>query len=203
MFVETVTAALMPFTSSPAAVFAAIILATFILEDAATVAVGLLASQGFVDPVPALVALVVGTAAGDLAIHGIGRVAQHSWIGRRLLANQKVQRVEAWLQGNAVLALAGARFVPGLRLPVYLMSGIVRVPFTTCAAVVISVSMVWTPGLFILGQTTGAAAIMELGAYGWAIGAALLGLAIAGPHLVRAMTPAVARLLGGTAVAAA
>lgn len=203
MFVETVTAALMPFTSSPAAVFAAIILATFILEDAATVAVGLLASQGFVDPVPALVALVVGTAAGDLAIHGIGRVAQHSWIGRRLLANQKVQRVEAWLQGNAVLALAGARFVPGLRLPVYLMSGIVRVPFTTCAAVVISVSMVWTPGLFILGQTTGAAAIMELGAYGWAIGAALLGLAIAGPHLVRAMTPAVARLRGGTAVAAA
>jgi membrane protein DedA with SNARE-associated domain len=203
MFVETVTAALMPFTSSPAAVFAAIILATFILEDAATVAVGLLASQGFVDPVPALVALVVGTAAGDLAIHGIGRVAQHSWIGRRLLANQKVQRVEAWLQGNAVLALAGARFVPGLRLPVYLMSGIVRVPFTTCAAVVISVSMVWTPGLFILGQTTGAAAIMELGAHGWAIGAALLGLAIAGPHLVRAMTPAVARLRGGTAVAAA
>jgi hypothetical protein len=44
---------------------------------------------------------------------------------------------------------------------------------------------------------------MELGAYGWAIGAALLGLAIAGPHLVRAMTPAVARLRGGPAVAAA
>jgi membrane protein DedA with SNARE-associated domain len=123
-------------------------------RDAATVASGCSLPKASSIPVPALVALVVGTAAGDLAIHGIGRVAQHSWIGRRLLANQKVQRVEAWLQGNAVLALAGARFVPGLRLPVYLMSGIVRVPFTTCAAVVISVSMVWTPGLFILGQTT-------------------------------------------------
>jgi membrane protein DedA with SNARE-associated domain len=203
MFVETVTAALMPFTSSPAAVFVAIMLATFILEDAATVAVGLLASQGLVDPGPALIALVVGTASGDLAIHGLGRVAQHSWIGRRLLANRKVQRVESWLQGNAVLALAGARFVPGLRLPVYLMSGIVRVPFATCAAVVVSVSVIWTPGLFIIGQATGAAAIMELGAYGWAIGAALLGLAFAGPHLVRGISPAVARLRGGTPLAAA
>lgn len=203
MFVETVTAALMPFTTSPAAVFVAIMLATFILEDAATVAVGLLASQGLVDPALALVALVVGTASGDLAIHGIGRLAEHSWIGRRLLANPKVRRVEAWLQNNAVLALAGARFVPGLRLPVYLMSGIVRVPFTTCAAVVVGVSIIWTPGLFIIGQTTGAAAIMELGAYGWVVGGVLLGLALAGPHLVRAAGPALAHLRGGTRLAAA
>jgi membrane protein DedA with SNARE-associated domain len=203
MFVETVTAALMPFTSSPAAVFVAIMFATFILEDAATVAVGLLASQGLVDPAPALIALVVGTASGDLAIHGIGRIAQHSWIGRRMLSNNKVQRVEAWLQGNAVLALAGARFVPGLRLPVYLMSGIVRVPFTTCAAVVISVSVIWTPGLFILGQTTGAAALKELGTLGWAIGALLLGLAFGGPHMVRAIAPAASRLRGETIVASA
>lgn len=202
MFVETVTAALMPFTSSPAAVFVAIMVATFILEDAATVAVGLLASQGFVDPALALIALVVGTASGDLAIHGIGRLAEHSWIGRRLLANGKVQRVEGWLRKNAVLALAGARFVPGLRLPVYLMSGIVRVPFTTCATVVIGVSVIWTPGLFILGQTTGAAAIMELGALGWAIGGVLLGLALAGPHLVRALTPASVRLRGRMQAAA-
>jgi membrane protein DedA with SNARE-associated domain len=203
MFVETVTAALMPFTSSPAAVFVAIMFATFILEDAATVAVGLLASQGLVDPAPALIALVVGTASGDLAIHGIGRIAQHSWIGRRMLSNNKVQRVEGWLQGNAVLALAGARFVPGLRLPVYLMSGIVRVPFTTCAAVVISVSVIWTPGLFILGQTTGAAALKELGTLGWAIGALLLGLAFGGPHMVRAIAPAASRLRGETIVASA
>jgi len=154
MFVETVTGALMPFTDSQVAVFFAIMLATFILEDAATIAVGLLASQGAVDPTLALIALVVGTASGDLAIHGIGRIAERHPVGRRLLANAKMQRVEAWLRGNAVPALAGARFVPGLRLPVYLMSGFVRVPFATCATVVIGVSAVWTPALFIIGQTT-------------------------------------------------
>jgi membrane protein DedA with SNARE-associated domain len=194
MFAETVTAALMPFTDSPVAVFAAIMLATFILEDAATIAVGLLASQGVVDPTLALLALVVGTASGDLAIHGIGRIAERHPLGRRLLGNDRMQRVEAWLRGNAVPALAGARFVPGLRLPVYLMSGFVRVPFGTCAAVVIGVSAVWTPALFILGQTTGAATIMRLGIFGWAIGGMLLAVAFAGPHIARAAAHWVARL---------
>ena len=194
MFVETVTGALMPFTDSQVAVFFAIMLATFILEDAATIAVGLLASQGAVDPTLALIALVVGTASGDLAIHGIGRIAERHPVGRRLLANAKMQRVEAWLRGNAVPALAGARFVPGLRLPVYLMSGFVRVPFATCATVVIGVSAVWTPALFIIGQTTGAATIMQLGVYGWAIGAVLVAVAVAGPHVARPLASPLARL---------
>jgi membrane protein DedA with SNARE-associated domain len=194
MFVETITAALMPFTANPAAVFAGIVLATFILEDAATVAVGLLASQGLLDPTLALIALLVGTASGDLAIHGLGRIAERHPAGRRLLATRKIQRVETWLRGNAALALAGARFVPGLRLPVYLMSGFVRVPFATCASVVIAVSLIWTPALFIIGQTTGEAAIMQLGVYGWAIGGVLLAVAFAGPHLARAAGPLVTRL---------
>jgi membrane protein DedA with SNARE-associated domain len=194
MFVDTVTVALMPFTDSPVAVFVAIMLATFILEDAATIAVGLLASQGAVDPTLALIALVVGTASGDLAIHGIGRIAERLPLGRRLLAKARMQRVEAWLRGNAVPALAGARFVPGLRLPVYLMSGFVRVPFATCAGVVIGVSAVWTPALFIIGQKTGAASIAQLGVYGWAIGAVLLAIALAGPHLARAVASRIGRL---------
>jgi hypothetical protein len=65
------------------------------------------------------------------------------------------------------------------------------------------VSVIWTPGLFILGQTTGAAAIKELGTLGWAIGALLLGLAFAGPHMVRAIAPAASRLRGETIVASA
>jgi hypothetical protein len=79
------------------------------------------------------------------------------------------------------------------------MSGFVRVPFATCAAVVVAVSVIWTPALFVIGQTTGAAAIMQLGAYGWAIGAALLGIAFAGPYIARSAASLFIRLRSGPA----
>ena len=47
--------------------------ATFVAEDVATIAAGVLVAQTGIDPLPAVAAVVIGTAAGDIALYGLGR----------------------------------------------------------------------------------------------------------------------------------
>jgi membrane protein DedA with SNARE-associated domain len=133
------------------------LVATFFLEDVATVAAGLLASSMVLAPAPALLAVLVGTILGDLALHLTGRgLAKTAW-GRRLRSSPYVGAAESWLAGRSLAALALARFIPGLRLPVYTASGFVRTPFLHVAGIVTAVSLIWTPAVFWLSATAGAA----------------------------------------------
>jgi membrane protein DedA with SNARE-associated domain len=166
----------------PALLLAAIFIASLLLEDAAIVAAGLLAARMAVDPVAAVVVLVLGTTAGDMTLHLAGRgVAGHRWI-RRQRTRPALERALRWLGRNWWLALVIARFGPGLRLPVYLASGILRLPPLACSAVIVAASLVWTPGLFLLSRA-GGAALSSVSLY--APVAVVLGLA-AVPVLARA-----------------
>mgnify|MGYP003386646893 CR=1 FL=1 len=131
--------------------------ATFFLEDVATVAAGLLVSQMVVAPLPALLAVLIGTILGDLALHLMGRfLAQTSW-GLSLRSRPQVAAAESWLSARSGIALGVARFVPGLRLPVYAASGFIRTPFLRVAGIVVAVSLIWTPTVFWLSAKAGAA----------------------------------------------
>lgn len=169
---------------NPAVLVLAIVFATFLLEDAATVAIGLLAAQMRIDPGMALTALVVGTVIGDLGLHFVGRFAGSTRWAARLKAQPRVRRIEGWLQTRSVLALAAARFLPGFRLPTFVASGFLHLPVWRTTAVITAVTLVWTPGLFFLAQ--GAA---ELGPAAWAAGGSLLLLALFGPQIVRRLRP--------------
>ena len=76
---------LMAVANQPVLLVLAIVLATFILEDIATVTVALLASHMLIDSSIAVAALVAGTVLGDLAVYFVARRAAHlPWIARRL-----------------------------------------------------------------------------------------------------------------------
>lgn len=143
--------------SDPVFLLAAIFVASFLLEDAAIVAGGVLAARMAVDPVAALLVLIAGIVAGDLALHAAGRWAGGwRWVERqrtRAEIGRALQRIERrwWL------ALVIARAVPGLRLPVHLASGLARVPAVSCALVIAAAAAVWTPALFLLGMAGGSA----------------------------------------------
>jgi hypothetical protein len=154
MIIDQLVAALTLHAMNPLLVVVGIIIATFLLEDAATVAVGLLASQMIVDPALAIAALVVGTVAGDLLLHLLGRFAGSTrWAGR-LKATERVIKIEKW-----------------------------RVPFSQVALVITGVTLVWTPGLFLISQSAGMAGLGQIGLAGWAIGTALIALVLAAPKL--------------------
>jgi membrane protein DedA with SNARE-associated domain len=136
----------------PAWLLGGILLATFVLEDAATIAAALLAAQGLVDPTLAVAVLCAGTGAGDIGLHLAGRWARrHRWVARQC-ARPAVARAADWLSRRRWPALILARFVPGLRLPTYLASGLLGVPLAGCAMVIAAATVLWTPGLFLLGM---------------------------------------------------
>lgn len=120
---------LVTLAANPFLAAAAIVVATLALEDAATVAVGILVARAAISVELALAALIVGTICGDMALHCAGRFAgRASWVRRRL-EHRNALRARAWIDRWSIAALAFARFVPGMRLPVYLGSAWSACPY--------------------------------------------------------------------------
>lgn len=140
--------------------------ATFLLEDAATLAAGALAAHMLIDVELALVALVLGTFAGDAALYGAGRLAAQpghgiGWVARLARRARERQRQTA---ATGLVAAGLARFVPGARLPTFVACGIAAVPVLPLLTVLAATTLVWTPLLFFTGSVAA-----EIAAAGWPV----------------------------------
>lgn len=134
--------------AEPLLFFGAVVLLSFLLEDATALAAGALAGQMQVDPVLALSAVMAGTVAGDFLLFGMGRLA-----GRWSFAQRRVAGAGRLLSlGRSPVLVAAARFVPGLRLPAYAGSGLAGMSATVFGLIVLATGLVWTPFLFGAGQ---------------------------------------------------
>ena len=182
--------ALLLLGSSPWAIAVAIVLATFVLEDAAIVGAALLAASNVIGAPLALSALTFGIFAGDIGLYGVGVAARQQTWARRHVGEERLARGRQWLDRRLVPALIGARFMPGFRLPTYAASGFFRVPFLTFAATTAGASVVWTVLVFSLVTMFGTAAIDLLGAWTWPVGGALLVIAYFSPRFVRSLEAA-------------
>lgn len=163
---------------------AALFAFTLLLEDAAAIAAGLLAAAEAIDPYLALGAVVAGTVAGDLGLYAAGRHFARTGWGGRLVARAQAHPAHARLRAHAWPAVAAARFVPGLRLPVFTLSGTLRLPFARFAAIVVGTIALWTPALFLLAMLLGRMSAEALGSWAWAPALLLLALALAAPRLI-------------------
>jgi membrane protein DedA with SNARE-associated domain len=162
--------------AGPLAQSGAIIAATFILEDAATVMVGIMSAAGLIPIAGALAALYVGIAAGDVGLYGLGHLAsRHRW-ARRLVPVEKYGQCQHWLRSRLVTTVAATRFLPGLRLPVYTACGFLRMPLGQFAGVVVVATAVWTTLLFAASYEFGSWSARVIGLWRWPVG---LGLAVA------------------------
>lgn len=164
---------------------AALFAFTLLLEDAAAITAGLLAAATLIDPALALGAVLAGTAAGDLGLYAVGRQFARTGRGSRLVARAQAHPAHARLRAHAWPAVAAARFVPGLRLPVFTLSGTMRLPFARFALIVLATIALWTPALFLLAILLGRISAETLGAWAWVPALLLLALALAAPRLGR------------------
>ena len=105
-------------------------LATFVLEDVATVGAGLLLATGQISWPAAFTACFLGIWLGDAGLYALARFAGRGWFERSSLRkfSGKVARSEKWFAEHGALILIFSRFVPGARLPTYLAAGFLRVP---------------------------------------------------------------------------
>lgn len=143
---------------------------TLVSEDLACVAAGLAAAT---DAMPLLLAgsaVGLGIWLGDLGLYGLGR-----WLGAAALDRERVQR---WLPPERVAACSAGfhakglrwlwitRFMPGLRLPAYLIAGALRIDFGRFAATTLAAVFVWTPIVVGAVFASGEAALAWVAAIG-------------------------------------
>lgn len=148
----------------------AIIAATLIIEDAATVVVGIMSADGSIPVAAALASLYAGIALGDLALYGLGNLASRYAWARRLVPAETYGNVQHWLRQNLMSAVVATRFLPGLRLPVYTACGFLRMPLGRFTAAVIAGTLVWTSLLFGVSYAFGAWAADQIGVWRWPVG---------------------------------
>lgn len=134
-------------------------LATLVSEDLASLGAGVIAAQGSLPIVPAIVACVVGVWVGDFGLYALGR-----WVGRPALAappfrwfvsTDRLSRAGPFFDRRPAVAIIGGRFVPGLRLPTYVAAGAVRMSVSLFLAWTAVAVLLWTPALVSLGWLIG------------------------------------------------
>jgi membrane protein DedA with SNARE-associated domain len=163
-------------TVNPLVHSAAIVVGTFILEDATTVIASLQVADGLLPAWLALVSLYVGIGLGDLGLFGMGRLAgTHRW-ARRYVAMHHVSRIRDHLDDRLIMAVISTRFLPGARLPTYTACGFLGVSFARFALAVVIGTILWTTALFFVLLWFGVAVLERLGPWRWVAALGLIAM---------------------------
>jgi membrane protein DedA with SNARE-associated domain len=95
---------------------------------------------------------IVAVVACDAFLYGIGRwggprLLEHRWVQRYVVNPEKRAKIERNFQKFGVRILLGVRLLPGVRAPVFIMAGVVRLPL---ARFVLADGLYAIPGVTIL-----------------------------------------------------
>jgi membrane protein DedA with SNARE-associated domain len=111
------------------ALYLALFIAPFLQEDAAVVGSASAASMHEGDAVSILAVSLLGLVLSDGWKYWAGYYAQSWPPAARWANNPKVGALKEGVLKRLGLALLGARFTPGTRIPLYLACGVFRAPF--------------------------------------------------------------------------
>lgn len=144
-----------------------VIIATFILEDAATVLTAIQVKLHTLAPGTALIALYVGIVAGDVGLYGLGYLAARWPPARRWIETPERDVQRQWLTQKLFKVVFISRFVPGTRLPLYTACGFFNAGLRTFTLATILATMIWTSALFALSLRIGGFLLAHLGTWRW------------------------------------
>ena len=77
--------------------------------------------------------VMAGVVIGDGILYSIGRLWGHklldlAWVQRRVVPPDKRAEIERNFADRGIMVLLGARLLPGIRTPIFIMAGVLRVP---------------------------------------------------------------------------
>lgn len=77
--------------------------------------------------------VMAGVVIGDAILYGIGRIWGHrlldiGWVQRHFVPPEKRAEIENNFADRGIMVLLGARLLPGIRTPIFIMAGVLRVP---------------------------------------------------------------------------
>lgn len=120
-------------------------------EDLTCIGAGLVASTGFLPVGWAIFGCGLGLVLGDSGLYLIGR-----WVGRpllrvrpfRLLVSERaLDRAAAQFHRKGFWIVFTSRFMPGARVPMYVVAGLLHMPFLRFVAYLTLAAAIWTPVL--------------------------------------------------------
>ena len=101
-------------------------------EDITLFVAGLLCYYGAADPVLMILVAFVGVLLGDSIIYGLGyrygRKLTNQWVFKKLLPAHRLHLVQEKLHKKGNRLIFAARFMPGLRAPIYFSAGTLHFP---------------------------------------------------------------------------
>ena len=92
------------------------------------------AAVGKLDPTLAFLACLVGALLGDCLMYGIGRLLGTTYLRRhplfaRIMHEEREKQMEDLIRNHGMKVFLLARFLVGIRSPIYLAAGVMRVDF--------------------------------------------------------------------------
>src|SRR5437016_2065210 len=141
----------------------AIVLLSFISEDAATISSALSLLGGPINWQLGFAACFAGIWLGDRGVYSLARccgkpILKSRWIARFADA-EAIECCQTRFNDHASLKLLASRFVPGARLPTYLAAGLLSMPVTRFAIVTAFAALLWIGGIFAITKLLGAQAL--------------------------------------------
>jgi pimeloyl-ACP methyl ester carboxylesterase/membrane protein DedA with SNARE-associated domain len=159
--------------------------ATFASEDLACISAGVLAAQGRIDLLTAIVACFAGIFIGDvltmLAGRALGRPALTRAPLRWLINPAQVERSGRWFAKRETAAILISRFLPGTRVATYFAAGLFSKRPWKIALLLAIGAAIWTPLLVGAAYLLGGAFVERLfmGSVLWNLLLAAFGLYLA------------------------
>jgi membrane protein DedA with SNARE-associated domain len=103
-------------------------------EEVPVITAGILSSTGQLDPVLAFFACLIGAIAGDCVMYWVGYHFGRSFLRERhwwarVVSPEREAMIERQIQTHGFKVFFMARFMVGLRSPVYFSAGILHMPF--------------------------------------------------------------------------
>lgn len=138
-------------------------------EDLACVAGGLLVASGIIDFWFAVIGACIGVLGADVILYWLGR-----WIGNPILKwipfrwfikEEDIIKAEKMYRMRGVEIIFATRFLPGTRLPVYLVSGMISVKFNFFLFYFTLAMIIWAPLLVWISALIGQPMISYVASY--------------------------------------
>src|SRR5438876_9726410 len=142
----------------------AIILLSFVSEDAATISSALSIFGGPISWPLGFVSCFAGIWLGDLGLYSLARCAGKNVLRSRWLARladpATITRCEKTFAQNSTFTLIASRFIPGTRLPTYLAAGLFAMPACRFALITAIGALLWISVFFALTKLFGSHAVV-------------------------------------------
>jgi pimeloyl-ACP methyl ester carboxylesterase/membrane protein DedA with SNARE-associated domain len=132
-----------------------IVIGTFITEDITCITTGLLIAHGRLPLLAGFAACFLGIYLGDQLLYLAGRVLGRSAVRRApwkwIVSEEDLRLAASWFERRGMMVILLSRFIPGTRLPTYLLAGAVRARYWIFALYFFVAVALWTP--LLLGLT--------------------------------------------------